>query len=74
MAFSRFAKEHKDAWMYVHSQAKQDPVGGGIDLDKLANIVGGAHPAGSGSRTTPAGTSAWTSSTWPSSTRPSTSS
>jgi glycosyltransferase involved in cell wall biosynthesis len=43
-AFSRFAREHKDAWMYVHSEAKTDAAGGGISLDTLAEAVG--CPAG----------------------------
>ncbi len=34
-AFSRFAKTHDDAWMYVHSDATPRG-GGGISLDKLA--------------------------------------
>ncbi len=34
-AFSRFAKNHDDAWMYVHTDATPKG-GGGISLDKLA--------------------------------------
>ncbi len=34
-AFSRFAADHDDAWMYVHTNA-QPQGGGGISLDKLA--------------------------------------
>jgi glycosyltransferase involved in cell wall biosynthesis len=43
-AFSQFARDHDDAWMYVHSEAKTDAAGGGISLDKLAEVVG--TPAG----------------------------
>jgi len=39
-AFSQFAREHDDAYMYVHTEAKQDAAGGGISLDKLAEVVG----------------------------------
>ena len=42
-AFSRFAAEHDDAWMYVHTQAAADP-GSGINLDVLATVTG--CPAG----------------------------
>jgi glycosyltransferase involved in cell wall biosynthesis len=38
LAFSRFANTHRDAWMYVHTMAKP-PVGGGINLDVLAEAV-----------------------------------
>ncbi len=39
MAFSRFAKDHDDAWLYVHTQAAaQGP--NGISLDKLAVATG----------------------------------
>ncbi len=34
-AFSQFAKDHDDAWMYVHTDASPSG-GGGISLDKLA--------------------------------------
>ncbi len=34
-AFSQFAKDHDDAWMYVHTDATPSG-GGGISLDKLA--------------------------------------
>ncbi len=42
-AFSRFAKDHDDAWLYVHTNA-QPQGGGGIGLDKLA--VATECPAG----------------------------
>ena len=42
-AFSRFAAEHEDAWLYVHTQAVPDP-GSGINLDVLATVTG--CPAG----------------------------
>ncbi len=42
-AFSQFAKNHDDAWMYVHTNA-QPQGGGGISLDKLA--VATECPAG----------------------------
>jgi glycosyltransferase involved in cell wall biosynthesis len=38
-AFSRFARDHQDAYMYVHTEA-QPTVGGGINLDHLAVAVG----------------------------------
>lgn len=38
-AFSNFAKTHKDAWMYAHTEAEPSS-GGGIHLAKLASIVG----------------------------------
>jgi glycosyltransferase involved in cell wall biosynthesis len=34
LAFSRFAAEHDDAWLYVHSEA-EPPEGSGISLEKL---------------------------------------
>ena len=51
MAFSRFAKEHKDAWMYVHSQAKQD-LSAAASTSTNSRTSSAAHPAGSGSRDT----------------------
>jgi glycosyltransferase involved in cell wall biosynthesis len=38
LAFSRFARRHDDAWLYVHSQAK--PTGSGLKLDVLAEASG----------------------------------
>jgi glycosyltransferase involved in cell wall biosynthesis len=38
-AFSMFARKHRDAYLYVHTEA-QPPIGGGINLDHLANAVG----------------------------------
>ena len=37
-AFSRFARAHDDAWMYVHTQPKMEAFGG-IDLDALASVI-----------------------------------
>lgn len=37
-AFAVFAREHPDAWLYAHTNAK--PIGGGIALDLLAEAVG----------------------------------
>ena len=37
-AFARFAEKHKDAWMYVHTEAQ--PQGSGMSLDTLARAVG----------------------------------
>src|SRR5262249_13482059 len=37
--FAQFAKEHEDAWLYVHTEPKMNP-GGGIDLEQLARMVG----------------------------------
>jgi glycosyltransferase involved in cell wall biosynthesis len=39
LAFSRFARAHPEAWLYVHAQS-QPAAGGGIDLDLLAGAVG----------------------------------
>jgi glycosyltransferase involved in cell wall biosynthesis len=36
--FARFAKDHPDAYLYVHSEAQ--PNGGGMDLTVLAHAVG----------------------------------
>jgi glycosyltransferase involved in cell wall biosynthesis len=39
-AFAQFAREHDDAWMYVHTEARQHgPSGHGIALDTLALAV-----------------------------------
>jgi glycosyltransferase involved in cell wall biosynthesis len=40
MAYSRFARRHQDAWMYVHTQAKPAGPGSGIALDILAEASG----------------------------------
>jgi glycosyltransferase involved in cell wall biosynthesis len=37
-AFAVFAREHPDAWLYAHTNAK--PIGGGIALDLVAEAVG----------------------------------
>jgi glycosyltransferase involved in cell wall biosynthesis len=37
-AFTRFARDHDDAWMYVHTQPKMEAFGG-IDLDVLATAI-----------------------------------
>jgi len=37
-AFAVFARDHPDAWLYAHTNAK--PLGGGIALDTLAEAVG----------------------------------
>jgi glycosyltransferase involved in cell wall biosynthesis len=39
LAFSRFAREHPDAWLYVHTRSTPT-AGGGIDLDLLTGAVG----------------------------------
>jgi glycosyltransferase involved in cell wall biosynthesis len=40
LAFSRFARQHDDAWMYVHTEAKPRPGSGGLALDTLAEVTG----------------------------------
>ena len=39
-AFARFAKEHKDAWMYLHTQAKPTRGDNGINLEVLSVATG----------------------------------
>jgi glycosyltransferase involved in cell wall biosynthesis len=38
VAFNRFSKQHRDAWLYVHSEA--NPAVGGISLTQLAEAAG----------------------------------
>lgn len=41
LAFSRFAKRHDDAWLYVHAEAAAHGTGGGgIALDRVAELTG----------------------------------